>query len=84
MTRGRYKKDGAMAQRLRHAHWFGFGRGYANKHYEERTFQTGAEYLAWLAGHREGVAARKLDQQKKEVAREREECLMRALLGRVA
>lgn len=82
--RGRYQKDGAMAKRLAHAHWFGFGRGYADKHYENRNFETGAEWLSWLAGWREGQVAMKLDNAKRLAAKEREERIMKALLGKVA
>lgn len=41
---------------LRFAEEIGYAKGAANLHHENRTFETGAEYLAWLAGHRRGYA----------------------------
>lgn len=41
-------------ERLNNAYDIGFNRGVADHHYESRTFQTGAEYTAWLAGWRGG------------------------------
>lgn len=39
---------------LAFAHDVGYARGLADKHHEDRNFATGAEWLAWLAGWREG------------------------------
>lgn len=43
-------------ERLRFARDIGYFRGLFDKHYEGRNFDTGAEWLSWLAGWRVGIA----------------------------
>jgi len=51
---------GPLKWRLQQAESLGYVRGVANKHYEPRTFSTGAEYIAWLRGWRKGQQVLKL------------------------
>lgn len=57
--RGPNKNKRPLHWRLQQAESLGYARGFANKHYEPRTFATGAEYIVWLRGWREGQEARK-------------------------
>jgi len=78
--RGRYHKDGELKHRLDFARNCGWGRGYHDKHDESRTFETGAEYLAWMAGWREGYAQLKAERRAKTMAKERLDGIMRGML----
>lgn len=78
--RGRYHKGGELSARLELARMIGWGRGYSDKHCEERNFATGAEYLAWLAGWRAGQAERKRDQEKALRQIEDQDRVMRRIL----
>jgi ribosome modulation factor len=51
------------AWRIERAEALGFSRGYADVHHEERTFETGAEYIAWLRGWRKGQTALKAERE---------------------
>lgn len=51
----------------------GFNRGLADQHYESRTFRTGSEYVAWLAGWRAGQAELRIRKRAKDVTREKYE-----------
>jgi len=58
--RGPNKKNKSPLQwRLQEAEARGYARGLANKHDEPRTFATGAKYIVWLRGWREGQEVRK-------------------------
>lgn len=56
MTRA--SREVIQRHRLEDARDIGWNRGFKDIHYESRNFQTGAEYLAWLAGWRAGQAKR--------------------------
>lgn len=81
MTRSRYLKDGEFTRRLSYANSLGYGRGYNNKHHEDTNFVTGAEYLAWLAGHREGQKDRLADSELERNQKAAEEYLMLRMLN---
>jgi len=57
-------KPGPLEWRLQQAESLGYVRGIADKHYEPRTFSTGAEYIAWLRGWRKGQQAIKAQRER--------------------
>ena len=76
----RIVKAGQLTWRLRNAESRGEARGRADKHYENFTFSTGAEYIAWLRGWRRGQAALKAEQRAAAAEQARLERIMRNLL----
>ena len=57
--------EAALKWRLQNAEDIGYIRGLADAHVESRTFETGAEYRAWLRGWRRGQA--ELRNQEKQI-----------------
>jgi ribosome modulation factor len=66
--------------RLERAEDLGYSRGYNDVHHEVHTFETGAEYIAWLRGWRKGQAALKAEHAKESAEQTRTERIMRELL----
>ena len=69
-----------LCEQLEFAHDIGYFRGLNDKHEEARNFQTGAEWLSWLRGHREGQAVLKaLRAAEVRQQEEKEQAMMEAL-----
>ena len=68
---------------LRNAEEIGYTRGLADQHHEKRTFETGAEYTAWLRGWRRGQAEYKGQAEQVERMQMATERTMRSMLRRV-
>lgn len=77
-------KRGDLRWRLRDAECIGYCRGFADKHYEDRTFETAAEYAAWLRGWRKGQADLRVARAQEAAEQARIERIMRNVLQEAA
>ena len=66
--------------RLLFAENCGWGRGFSAKHWESRDFETGAEWLAWLKGYRQGQEELRQARAGEQKKREENEAFMLFLL----